>query len=59
MGPERARARLRALAARLGLAVSGGSDCHGPDPAHRRIGSQALTSAEFAALRDRAACAAR
>ncbi len=52
-------ARFRATAARLGLAVSGGSDCHGPDPAHRRIGSCAITSDEFAALRDRAACAAR
>lgn len=51
--------RLREVAARLGLAVSGGSDCHGPDPAHRRIGSHALTSDEFDALRDRAACAAR
>ena len=51
--------RLREVAGRLGLAVSGGSDCHGPDPAHRRIGSHALTSDEFDALRDRAACAAR
>ena len=51
--------RLRATAAKLGLAVSGGSDCHGPDPAHRRIGSHAITSDEFAALRDRAACATR
>ena len=44
---------------RLGLAVSGGSDCHGPDPAHRRVGSHAITSAELAALRERAGCAAR
>ncbi len=51
--------RLRAVAARYGLAISGGSDCHGPDPAHRRIGSHGITSDEFAALRDCVACAAR
>jgi predicted metal-dependent phosphoesterase TrpH len=54
--PER---RLRAVAARLGFAVSGGSDCHGPDPAHRRIGSHAVTADELAALRERAGCASR
>ena len=27
--------RLRELAARFGFAQTGGSDCHGPDPAHR------------------------
>ena len=52
-------ARLREVARRLGLAVSGGSDCHGFEPAHRRIGSHAITSAEFDALRDRTTCAAR
>lgn len=52
-------ARLRETAARLGLAVSGGSDCHGPDPAHRRIGSCAITSDELDALRDRIGCATR
>ena len=51
--------RLRAVAARFGFAVSGGSDCHGPDPAHRRIGSCAVTFDEFTALRDRAGCAVR
>lgn len=30
---------LHALAARLGLLTTGGSDCHGPRPEHRRIGS--------------------
>jgi 3',5'-nucleoside bisphosphate phosphatase len=49
--------RLREVAARLGLAVSGGSDCHGPDPAHRRVGSHAITFDEFAALRERTGCA--
>jgi predicted metal-dependent phosphoesterase TrpH len=44
-------ARLRETAARLGLAVSGGSDCHGPDPVRRRIGSCAITSDELNALR--------
>ncbi len=58
-GRKSPAARLREIAGRFGFAVSGGSDCHGPEPAHRRIGSHALTSDEFAALRDRAACAAR
>jgi predicted metal-dependent phosphoesterase TrpH len=48
-------ARLRAAAARFGFAASGGSDCHGPEPAHRRIGSEGITSDELAALRGRAA----
>ncbi len=52
-------ARLRATAANLGLAISGGSDCHGPNPAHRRIGSCAITSDELGALRDRIGCATR
>ncbi len=52
-------ARLRETAARFRFAVSGGSDCHGPDPAHRRIGSHAITSDELEALRSRSGCAAR
>jgi predicted metal-dependent phosphoesterase TrpH len=48
-------ARLREAASRFGFAVSGGSDCHGPEPAHRRVGSHAITSDELAALRERAA----
>ena len=51
--------RLREVAARFGFAVSGGSDCHGPDPSHRRIGAQAITSDELRALRECAACAIR
>lgn len=49
----------RALAARLGLAVSGGSDFHG-DPPHGtvRLGSVALPAHDFAALRQRAAARA-
>lgn len=50
--------RLRALAAAHGLAVTGGSDCHGSMPAHRRVGSCAVTVNELATLRDQAGCAA-
>ncbi|MBN9120850.1 MAG: PHP domain-containing protein [Planctomycetes bacterium] len=46
--------RLREVAGRFGFAVSGGSDCHGPEPAHRRIGSHAVTADELGALRERA-----
>ena len=45
---------LREIATRFGFAVSGGSDCHGPDPAHRRIGSDSITSEQFEKLRERA-----
>lgn len=51
--------RLREVAARYGFAVSGGSDCHGPEPAHRRVGSHAITVDELAALRACAGCAVR
>lgn len=51
--------RLREIAVRLGLAVSGGSDCHGPYPTHRRVGSHAISADEFTALRDRTGCATR
>lgn len=44
---------LRETAARFGLAVSGGSDCHGPDPAHRMVGTHGITVEELAALRGR------
>jgi 3',5'-nucleoside bisphosphate phosphatase len=43
--------RLREAALRLGLAMTGGSDCHGPDPSHRRIGSYGITAEELTALR--------
>lgn len=52
-------ARLREVAAKFGFAVSGGSDCHGPEPAHRRIGSCAITSEQLEALRARRGCAVR
>jgi predicted metal-dependent phosphoesterase TrpH len=46
--------RLREIADRFGLLVTGGSDCHGPEPAHRRIGSHGITTDQLAQLRDRA-----
>jgi predicted metal-dependent phosphoesterase TrpH len=46
-------AALREMARRTGLAVSGGSDSHGPDPIHRRIGSHGISPAELEILRDR------
>jgi len=45
--------RLRRTAARLSLATTGGSDCHGPDPAHRRIGTYAVTGDDLERLRER------
>jgi predicted metal-dependent phosphoesterase TrpH len=53
------RTRYREVAARLGLLVTGGSDCHGPEPATRRIGTYAVTSDDLARLRDRAGSAGR
>jgi predicted metal-dependent phosphoesterase TrpH len=50
-------AYLREVAARLGLVVTGGSDCHGANPLQRRIGSHAITVDELTALRDRRGCA--
>lgn len=52
-GRNSAGTRLREAANRFGLAVSGGSDCHGPDPSHRMVGSYAVTADELTALRDR------
>jgi predicted metal-dependent phosphoesterase TrpH len=43
--------RLRALAAELGLAVTGGSDCHGPEPVRRAVGACGVTPQELEALR--------
>lgn len=48
--PSRAR-ELRELAAELGLAVTGGSDCHGPGPPGRTVGGRSVTAPELAALR--------
>ncbi len=42
--------RLRGLCNAVGLVVSGGSDCHGPEPAGRAVGSHGITKEEFDAL---------
>ena len=49
--PARGR-QLRAWAEALGLAVSGGSDCHGPG--RRAVGCRSISAAELEALRGRA-----
>jgi hypothetical protein len=53
-GRNSSEKQLREVAARLGLAVSGGSDCHGADPRHKRVGSHAITADELSALRESA-----
>jgi predicted metal-dependent phosphoesterase TrpH len=50
--PSQSKA-LRALAAALGLAVTGGSDCHGPGHYRRAIGSFGVTGEELESLRRR------
>jgi predicted metal-dependent phosphoesterase TrpH len=45
---------LRGWAAELDLAVSGGSDCHGPDRPARSVGCSTVTALELQALRRRA-----
>ena len=50
--PSRAR-ELRTWAAELGLAVTGGSDCHGPEPSHRSV-ALAVSPAQLQQLRERA-----
>ena len=45
--------RLRELAARFGFAMTGGSDCHGPNPKHRHIGSYAIAADSLEHLRER------
>jgi predicted metal-dependent phosphoesterase TrpH len=48
--PRRVR-ELRALAAEMGLAVTGGSDCHGPGELARAVGARTVTGPELEALR--------
>jgi predicted metal-dependent phosphoesterase TrpH len=48
--PARKR-ELRALAAELGLAVTGGSDCHGPEPPYRAVGACSISADELERLR--------
>jgi 3',5'-nucleoside bisphosphate phosphatase len=45
--------QLRLLAASLGLAISGGSDCHGPDELRRAVGTSSIAPDDLARLRDR------
>jgi len=39
--------QLRAMAGELGLLVTGGSDCHGPEPIARRIGTFGLSADDW------------
>jgi hypothetical protein len=48
---QRAR-QLRTWASELGLVVTGGSDCHGPDEPRRAIGMFGVTAEELRALRE-------
>jgi 3',5'-nucleoside bisphosphate phosphatase len=50
---EGAREHYRALAARLGLLATGGSDCHGPRSSGVRIGSQRVPYEVVTELRER------
>jgi predicted metal-dependent phosphoesterase TrpH len=43
---------LRQLAGELGLAISGGSDCHGPDVPRRAVGTCSIAHAELQRLRE-------
>ncbi|MFL5240616.1 MAG: PHP domain-containing protein [Gemmataceae bacterium] len=44
---------LRNLAGQFDLAVTGGSDCHGPEPLGRTVGACSITREELATLRRR------
>jgi predicted metal-dependent phosphoesterase TrpH len=46
---------LRSLAASFGLAVTGGSDCHGPDQPRRSVGACSISADELETLRRAAA----
>ncbi len=45
---------LRALAQQLGLAVTGGSDCHGPGQPRQAVGACSISHPEFLGLKQRA-----
>jgi predicted metal-dependent phosphoesterase TrpH len=51
--PSRSR-ELRAWAAELGLAVTAGSDCHGPQPLGRAIGACSVDAAQLQKIRSMA-----
>jgi predicted metal-dependent phosphoesterase TrpH len=44
---------LRQWAMELGLAITGGSDCHGPEPLNRAIGTRSITRDELEHLREK------
>ncbi len=46
--------KLRAMAEELGLAISGGSDCHGPRPNKRAIGARGINSTELNTIKEMA-----
>jgi predicted metal-dependent phosphoesterase TrpH len=48
--PAHAR-QLRELAVTFGLAITGGSDCHGPGQPRRAIGTTSITAEQLEALR--------
>ncbi len=47
------RLQLRAWASELGLAITGGSDCHGPGLPQRAVGACGISSADLEALRQK------
>lgn len=47
---------LRGWAAQLGLAVTGGSDCHGPSEPHRAVGACSISRADLHQLRKMIGC---
>lgn len=54
--PTRRPAQVKAvrdLAASYGLAVTGGSDCHGPDPVRSAVGARGVNHTELDSLRER------
>ena len=48
--PNRTK-ELRRLAEELGLAITGGSDCHGPGELHRAVGASSITHQELMQLK--------
>jgi predicted metal-dependent phosphoesterase TrpH len=50
---------IRGLASSLGLAVTGGSDCHGPEPLNRVVGAQGIAAEDMERVREKVAARAR
>ncbi|MCE9533458.1 MAG: PHP domain-containing protein, partial [Planctomycetes bacterium] len=44
--------KLRQMAGEVGLEITGGSDCHGPQPNNRAIGARGISRVELDRLRD-------